>query len=375
MGSDYVASMTDHGGNATPVWLTIAHGVFAWLPASDATLTMTALLDPLLLAIAFAAIGRTFGLRTMLMAMMVFGTTDFYMFGTSWAGATLRHDWLAYLALGICALRRDRFVLAGALLALAGMIRVFPAFAIPGAGLPVLWWAIERVRATRRLPRWSELATEHRWYGRLLLGAGACCLVAIGASMLVLSPAAWVDWLEKLRLLSTVPHVNDVSLRALVSEVDSVQERVFETRWPIFLAIGLGYAMLVLFAARARRPEHGAVLGLLLVPVVFAPSNYYLHLVFLVPLLAIERPRAGEPANSALEPLDRTGAWVCVLVLWMCAAQYVTVLASDPRLHFYYATLLYFAATVGVLTMSIAGRNAAFRLAFAGTSSGPKDAG
>jgi hypothetical protein len=349
MGADYFATMNDHGGNATPVWLMIAHGLFAWMPANNTTLFLTAMLDPLLMLIAFVAIGRTFGLRSMLVASVVFGATDLYMFGTNWAGSTLRHDWLAYLALGVCALRRERFVLAGALLALAGLIRAFPALAIAGAAMPVVWWLIERVRATRRLPRWSEFMSEQRWFGRMLLGAAACCLVAGVVSTLVLSPQAWSGWLQKMKLISTVPHVNDVSLRALVAGIDTVHERMFETRWPLFLSAALLTTLLVVLAARGRRPEHGAILMLLLVPIVFAPSNYYLHLVFLLPLLAIEHPRGHEPANRAERTADRAGALAWIFVLGMCAAQYFTVLVTDARLHFYYETLLYFAMTACLL--------------------------
>jgi hypothetical protein len=352
MGPDYFGTLSDHGGNATPVWLAIAHGLFAWMPASHTTLLATALLDPLLMLVAFAAIARTFGIRPMLLSMVVFGATDLYMFGTNWAGATLRHDWLAYLALGVCALRSDRFVLAGALLALAGFIRAFPALALLGAGFPVLWWLFERVHATQRLPHWRELATEQRWFGRLLLGVAASSLIAGVVSTLVLSPAAWSGWLQKMALISDVPHVNDVSLRALVTGVDTVHARMLETRWPMFFGAALGCLLLVFLAARGRRPEQGAILGLLLVPVVFAPANYYLHLVFLLPLLAVENPRAPKPGTPEGK-LGRPQALIWLFSLGMCAAQYFTVLVTDARLHFYYASLLYFAMTVGVLVTLI----------------------
>src|SRR5262249_48658458 len=50
MGSgQYLGSLEDHGGNATPVWLAIANLLFRYTEASERTLTLTALLDPLLL--------------------------------------------------------------------------------------------------------------------------------------------------------------------------------------------------------------------------------------------------------------------------------------------------------------------------------------
>ena len=73
------------------------------------------------------AMWACFGLLPMLVAMTVFGATELYMFGTNWAGATLRHDWLALLAFAACALRRQRWLLAGALLGFGTMLRVLPA--------------------------------------------------------------------------------------------------------------------------------------------------------------------------------------------------------------------------------------------------------
>ena len=63
--------------------------------------------DLVLLLLTFVMIGRCFGLRTALVSMVVFGSNDFIMYGTNWAGSTLRHDWLAYLGLGACAVKSE----------------------------------------------------------------------------------------------------------------------------------------------------------------------------------------------------------------------------------------------------------------------------
>src|SRR6185436_2329200 len=98
--------------------------------------TAAAFLDLLLLVGMFAAIGRCFGSRAMFVCMVIFGANDFIMFGTNWAGSTLRHDWLAYLGFAACALKRQRWALGGALLAFATMIRAFPVLALMAAALP-----------------------------------------------------------------------------------------------------------------------------------------------------------------------------------------------------------------------------------------------
>jgi hypothetical protein len=128
MGSGgYLGSLRDHGGNATPAWMLVAHLLFRYATANDTTLLMAGALDPLLLLLFFVVAWRTFGLRTSLVCLVVYGTTTFPWFGSNWAGSTLRNDWMVLLGLGACALRAERPFVGGAALAGAAMIRAFPA--------------------------------------------------------------------------------------------------------------------------------------------------------------------------------------------------------------------------------------------------------
>ena len=136
MGPDFLTTLTDHGANATPVWVWFARLVLGHVPASETTLVAGGLIDAVLLLIMAVAIARTSGLLPMLVAMTVFGANDLYMFGTDWGGATLRHDWLAALGLAACALARRRWTAAGILIGLATMIRAFPIIALVGVGAP-----------------------------------------------------------------------------------------------------------------------------------------------------------------------------------------------------------------------------------------------
>src|SRR5690606_18219712 len=62
MGSrGYLGSMSDHGGNATPVWLSVAHLMYANAMASNQVLLMGAALDPLLLLLFAVVAWRSFG--------------------------------------------------------------------------------------------------------------------------------------------------------------------------------------------------------------------------------------------------------------------------------------------------------------------------
>src|SRR5262249_1814980 len=157
------------------VWMSLAHLLFSGIPPSHNGFMATALLDLVLLAGTFVAIGRVFGLRTMFICMVIFGANDFIMYGTNWAGATLRHDWLAYLGLAACALRREKWALGGALLALSAMIRAFPAIALLAGTLPALWSLWDHVLVHRRLPRIVDLSRQP--IARVWLGALAALAV------------------------------------------------------------------------------------------------------------------------------------------------------------------------------------------------------
>jgi len=344
---DYLGSMHDHGGNATPLWLAIAHLLFMGTTANNSTLALTGLLDPILLLLAFVAIWRTFGVRTALISIAVWGANDFYMFGSNWGGATLRHDWMAYLALGLCALKARRHALGGALLALSAMIRAFPALSLVVMAAPPAWYVYDFWRAHRRLPRRSEFVATQRPFLLALAGAAGCVVFCFLFSSLLFSFDAWLEWVAKVRLLDRDPHVNHVSLRALVAGSGGLQPTILRARWPLF-ATGIALHVVALgWAARGKSLDQAAILGSLLIPIVFNPANYYIHYVFVVPLLAIEVGRRQRSADAPPLGLHDAAIWGCLLA--MCAGQYWTTLVRDLELHFQLATVLYFAATLPVI--------------------------
>ena len=353
---DYLASITDHGGNATPLWFTFARLLFFKTHASETTLLVGALLDPLLLLLMFLAIGRAYGVRTMLVSMVIFGANDFYMFGTNWAGATLRHDWLAYLGIGISALKLERWAAGGAILALSAMIRAFPAFALVGAVMPI-GWAVWDARGNGGARALAAALYRRRDLQRLVLGTAVCAIVAWLVSSFVFSFDSWGDWMRKVTALERDPSTNETNLRAFIAGTGSDQHAILLARWPLYaLAIALP-SVAVIAAARRRRPDQMAVIALLLVPVVFNPANYYLHFVCLLPLVSDEvRVRAeGEPFMRERDAVN----WL--LWLGVCVAQYWTVLEHDEALHFRYSTVLYFGAMAHLL-LNIIRQNADAKL-------------
>jgi hypothetical protein len=287
----------------------------------------------------FICVWRSFGLRTMLIVMTVFGANDFIMYGTNWGGATLRHDWLAYIGYAACALRTERFALGGALLGLSAMIRVFPALALAGATIPALLRVGEDLAKSRKLPPLKELFTREKPTLMVVIGGAGAILGAFLFSIVVLPPAAWPECLTKVSQLSADPHPASIALRSLIAGADGNQGSVLRARMPLFVAASTLYVLLVALAARKRRIDQAAVLGMILVPVLLYPANYYIHFVFLLPLLATER----KPTDADPSPVSRLDAGVWLTLTAMCAVQYFTTLVPDLGLHFYLETVVLFA--------------------------------
>lgn len=342
MGSGgYLGSLRDHGGNATPVWLLAANLIWRFAPASENLLLLTGLIDPALLVLLFFAIGRAYGWRTSLVALLIFGATDFPMLGSNWGGATMRFTWIVFLGLGACAFKRRHFALGGILMALGALMRAFPVVAVFAFALPGLW-AIgaalrrrESLGATLRMPSLKPLY-------RATAGTIAISLILFVSVGAVFSfSQSWGGWKEKISLHATKPNVNHVGFRALTAyhpsrvarkvlqqkhpepwvQWQKLQLSTIESRKAILWLGTLLFVALVVLASRGARLDQAALLGTMLIPVLFYPANYYCHYIFLLPLLADDDESAG-------------GLWVwnSIWLVGFCAAQYASIrMWTDER--------------------------------------------
>jgi hypothetical protein len=360
----YLNGMVDHGANATPVWILAAHLLFRRAPASELTLSLGALIDLLLIASTLIAIWRTFGLRVACYVTIVFGATDFYQLRTNLVGSTLRQDWLAALGLGACALRTGRSFLGGALIAYAGLIRAFPAIATVFLAAPLVWWLVDRVRHSRRLPSLAHLRQEQAPALRALAGAAVTVVALLAVTSLLFgwSPA-WGNWFTKIELHAGTPGANSVGLqnilmfepgRAAKQALGEVSDEpwlgwryqqlaTFERRKPLFYLGATLFVALVFLACRGRALEQAALLGLTTVPVLFYPSNYYCHFIFLLPLAVAPRER------DALR--ERTFVVSVAALLGLCVAQYFTLAERSLDLRYTYQSVALLAGLVVFLAL------------------------
>jgi hypothetical protein len=350
-GADYLGSMQDHGGNATPVWILGAHLIYGYLPASEWLISLAGLIDPLLVLLFFYILYRSFGTRIALYVIVIWGATDFYNFGSNLMGSTLRQDWLVALGIGACALKKGRYVLGGVLVAYGGLIRAFPAMATFFFLVPMAWFAFDSWLARRKWPTVAEWRAGQRPALRAFAGAAACVIFFVGLTSAIFGfRGSWLAWKEKIEIHATGPSTNNVGLRNLMAFDPSLsakaltehrrpgpwgdwgyaQKKTYEARRPLFYSILLLATALGLIASRGRRLEEAALIGLLLIPFYFYPSNYYCHFVFLLPM-AVVRPR---------EDRDRTFAIVFIVLAAMCFGQYFTLAEGWTDLRYTYQSFL-----------------------------------
>jgi hypothetical protein len=309
------AIQTDHGYNATPVWTALGGSLANLAPASDRSMLALRMIDPLLLAGMWIAVALAFGWRAACVAALYWGTNYPAQYG--WTGGSfLRQGWLVASVTALCALRRNRPAAAGALLALAIALRIFPIFV---AAALVVKAAVGMLQQRR-----FRLFPDHR---RLLAGA-----LAAGAALFAISlvagggAGAWGEFIEDSRAHLATPLRNYMGLATVVSydpaassaqTLDRSQDDPYaawkearrsaagERRW-IFLALLGGYLALLARAAARSEDWVAGVLGLGLVLMAAELTCYYSAGLLAFGLLWTRRPSIG----IALCGLSALGWWI-----------------------------------------------------------------
>ena len=193
----------DHGYNPPPVWTLTGHLLASIAPASDTTLLALSMLDPLLFVATFAVIGWGFGWRVFAVALGFWGCqvpAEYFWTG----GAFLRQDWLFFIVASACLLRKRWFALAGAALAWATLLRVFP-------GIVLIGWLVVALAYFARHKRWKR---EHL---RVAMGGIVATALLVPVSAAVAGPQAYIDFKHHIDTHMATPLTNNMGLRTLVS--------------------------------------------------------------------------------------------------------------------------------------------------------------
>lgn len=291
----------DKGYNATPAWTATLGRLVGARPASDGWFALLGALDLLLLLVALAVAGRTFGpvpalLSAAWVALFV-GSDDNLIAGP------LQVDWIVASILGLCALDRRRWATGGALFAWAGLSRVFPLLLLAG---PLL------------------LVRDPRWRRFLLAGAATLLAGLLVGSTTARGPAAWGEFAANIAVHSHEHHLGDqrVGLRPALAwspvgeRTDRQARQARAASWPTRAPWALALTLLLAGGAVAglrrdlstRTPVAVVLLGLPLVFVAVTLSRYYALLPGAALLLLGRSPRVAR-LGAALFALA-AAAWL-----------------------------------------------------------------
>jgi hypothetical protein len=183
--SQWKILMKDKGFNGTPFYAWVCKLLIAPLDVSIEGLKRLAIIDPILMVIAFGVVGWAFGARTAALVTILFCVFFPNRF-THMGGSILRFDYVATLLVGFSALKKDKWGLAGAMFAWATMVRVFPAIFAVGVVIKIA----SDVFVGGRKP---QLRPEHLkflgWYGGMLLLLFVISLVGMHGGF-----SNWQQW-------------------------------------------------------------------------------------------------------------------------------------------------------------------------------------
>jgi len=291
--TQYGDVLRDHGFNPTPVWALIGGTLANLVPGgSKRGILVLALLDPMLQAAMFAAVAWAFGVEALLLSLIYFCIPFGASFG--WTGGShLRHMWLFGFLVGLACLQRGRHAAAGALLALAACLRVFPAMFVAGLAAK----AAHGLFAERR-PSAGSL--------RFFAGFVATAVFLVGASLtLPRGLQHWSEFRANMRRHLEVEATNLVGLGEIVAfnggtfpsneeeAVHSASRRTLLYRIQLAVVVPL---LIVFIAIRARRDDDVALLllGSLVIFATLSLASYYY--VFLIAYAVTRARRAADAA-------------------------------------------------------------------------------
>lgn len=294
----------DHGYNPPPVWMLAGRFFANMFPAGHTMfgfvwLQWLAMLDNVLIAGMFAALWWAFGWRVFAVAAVYWGCNapgdDYFV-----SGAFLRQDWLFFFVLAACLARKRWFVLAGASLVYAGLLRIFP-------GLAVIGWLTV---AGAYIVKHKRMAKHHQ---RMLLGGTLAAALLVPASIHLYKWESYPSFFRHtLQVHNETPLTNHMGLRVLIAHSPfsgrAIQtkddklsdpfevwkrlrnERYYRYRPVAYAIVGLSLAFFIWGVRRVKSMWIALALGQIFIILLSQlTSYYYSFLVITAPLTRARR--------------------------------------------------------------------------------------
>lgn len=307
----WLGVLRDHGYNPSPAWTLFGRTISSIVPATPDGLWWIAKIDTVLLIALFACLAAVFGFDVACVAAIAWGACGHTRY--QWTGdAFLRQLWLTASMLGLAALYRGRATLAGGLLAVATLERVFPGAFLLGFG-------------ARELVHWVRSRRVSPEFWRFVAGAGLTTLLVLGLATWVAGRGvgAWREFGENTRGMLSFTPKNALGLDYALSFtmvpppeglgetetergeiIQSYRRRTLDARAPWrFTGLALFGALFAaaMWRGAGRAPDgsarleawEAAALGAAAIPFVTMPGSYYLGFVLAGALLAKRRWRIG----------------------------------------------------------------------------------
>ncbi|MDP1589089.1 MAG: hypothetical protein Q8M07_15165, partial [Prosthecobacter sp.] len=283
--------LRDKGYNGTPVW-SMTTGLLTNAIGTDneAGIGLLIALDPILLALMFAAVWWAFGPWTALFAVAFFGT-NFVTNFVHIKGALLRMDWVACLVISMCLLHKKHFKTAGVVLAYAAAARVFPFVFAFGLGALACW----ELLLSRRI---------NRDYVRFFATFFVTAALLGGISYLYYGSALWSEFIAKIGVHNADISTTRVGFKYIFLwpfETFGAKVDGFKAHQDLWWQLQAAALVLTFIAARRMAPY--MALGLGFVPAFFltAPTFYY-YVMLIVPLLVFlpDLTRPGHVVGAGL---------------------------------------------------------------------------
>ena len=294
----------DRGTNASPVWHLFGGSVARLVPTSH--LSWATQLDWVMLAIALGFIAWAFGLDVAAVAMIFFTASV----PTRWPhiGAVLfRYDWVAALAIAISLIKKDRWAWAGAAIAYAAGVRLFPIIIIGGLGGRALW----RIATERRLLRseWRLLfgfftATALFWTAAAIDGG----LPAIQEFAAKISTHTAPENVSVMRVGLQIALAFEGELSSAKYQGYKVltrKRKIIKEQAPWHRVFVLLLILLVIAISRRLDDDEALLMGFAMFPLVLQASYYY-YAFALVPFVL-------HAVNLARRPHYFLFAFLCLL--------------------------------------------------------------
>jgi len=194
----------DHGYNPPPVWTVMGHFWSSLHPADDGYIKILACFDLAFFAGLFWSIYWAFGWRVFSVAAIFWGCqlpAEYFWTG----GAFMRHDWIFYLVLSGCLIRKKYFALGGASFAYSTLLRVFP-------GILLVGWVVV---AGTYLCKHKRMHPSHV---RVMLGGIAATVILVSVSIKVAGAHSYPEFYKHIQVHNKTPLTNNMGLETILSQ-------------------------------------------------------------------------------------------------------------------------------------------------------------